>query len=640
VPPPSHQFPVKYRPDIDGLRAVAVLSVVGYHAFPGKAPGGFIGVDVFFVISGFLITAIILNGLAGDAFTLAGFYARRIRRIFPSVIVVLAVCVAFGWYALLADEFKQLGKHAAAGAGFVVNLVLAGESGYFDNAAETKPLLHLWSLGIEEQFYILWPLVLLIAWRRKRSLPVVVLGLAALSFIVSLTKVGSLVDPFYSPTTRAWELLTGGALALGAHGISVLPDLKLTNGLRNALSIGGALLVALAVLGLKAERSFPGAWALVPTLGAAALIWAGPAAWVNRAVLGNRVLVWIGLISFPLYLWHWPLLTFARIIESEMPPTSVRAAAVLLSIGLAWLTTAVVERPIRFGTRGWQWVGALALMMALVGTTGYAVSRMNGVPSRTGASLALLPGDIGHLQFHQYPANRWFTCTPETIAKQALMWEGFTRCLQSQEDEPVEIALVGDSHAEHLFIGLAEALPRQNVAFYIKSGLPFLNSPLFTDIYAHVLSSPSIKKVILTMYWAPAIVQSTAATIQAGTLQAARALLDRGKEVFITDDVPTFPFMPEKCGVRRRLARNQVCFVDRKNVDANQAETDHVLEAVVATEPRIRLIRTRRYFCDDINCSMAGADALLYRDANHLNINGSRYVVRRILKDYPALAGP
>jgi peptidoglycan/LPS O-acetylase OafA/YrhL len=161
---PTHP---KYRPDIDGLRAIAVLSVIGFHAFPEWIKGGFIGVDIFFVISGYLISTIIIENLKNDSFSFVDFYSRRIRRIFPALLLVLIASYAVGWFTLLAEEYAQLGKHIAAGAGFVSNLVLWNESGYFDAASDTKPLLHLWSLGVEEQFYVIWPLLMWITWKRK-----------------------------------------------------------------------------------------------------------------------------------------------------------------------------------------------------------------------------------------------------------------------------------------------------------------------------------------------------------------------------------------------------------------------------------------------------------------------------------------
>lgn len=173
----------KYRADIDGLRAIAVLSVVIFHAFPTMLPGGFVGVDIFFVISGFLISSIILGSLIENKFSFTQFYTSRIKRIFPALILVLVLSHAFGWFALLSDEYKQLGKHIASGAGFMSNFTLWHESGYFDNTAETKPLLHLWSLGIEEQFYIIWPLTLWIAWKYKTNILTLTLTLATGSLL-------------------------------------------------------------------------------------------------------------------------------------------------------------------------------------------------------------------------------------------------------------------------------------------------------------------------------------------------------------------------------------------------------------------------------------------------------------------------
>jgi peptidoglycan/LPS O-acetylase OafA/YrhL len=188
TPPPSgHLAHPKYRPDIDGLRAVAVLSVVVYHAFPSLLKGGFVGVDIFFVISGFLISIIIFSSLERDSFSFYDFYSRRIRRIFPSLLVVLISCYGFGWFALLADEYKQLGKHIAAGAGFGLNFILWSEGGYFDTPSETKPLLHLWSLGIEEQFYIVWPVLLWAAWKKKFNLFTISIVLFFISFGLNLS---------------------------------------------------------------------------------------------------------------------------------------------------------------------------------------------------------------------------------------------------------------------------------------------------------------------------------------------------------------------------------------------------------------------------------------------------------------------
>ena len=210
--PLSHKnlFRPKYRPDIDGLRALAVLSVVGFHAFPKSIKGGFIGVDVFFVISGYLISAIIFENLKNKSFSFSEFYARRVRRIFPALALVLIACHVFGWFVLLSDEYKQLGRHIAAGSGFVSNMVLWSEAGYFDNSADTKPLLHLWSLGIEEQFYLAWPMLLWLAWKSRINLLGVTVVILLASFYLNVAEVKKdVIGAFYSPITRFWELLVG-----------------------------------------------------------------------------------------------------------------------------------------------------------------------------------------------------------------------------------------------------------------------------------------------------------------------------------------------------------------------------------------------------------------------------------------------
>ena len=218
-PPGNSPSKLSYRPDIDGLRAVAVSAVVLFHAFPGFWPGGFVGVDIFFVISGYLISSIIFEGLDRGTFSLRFFYERRVRRIFPALIIVLACSLIFGWFVLLPYEYEQLGLHVAAGAGFASNLVLWSEIGYFDSEANTKPLLHLWSLGIEEQFYLLWPLLSIFLWRyssRRRMVSIILLFLASLTSNVLLVKHYPEAS-FYCPFTRFWELLAGSLLTLATR---------------------------------------------------------------------------------------------------------------------------------------------------------------------------------------------------------------------------------------------------------------------------------------------------------------------------------------------------------------------------------------------------------------------------------------
>ena len=373
----------KYRPDIDGLRAFAVLSVVLYHAFPQMVRGGFVGVDIFFVISGFLISKILFAELTEHRFSFAIFYGRRIRRIFPALAVCLAAVLAYGFVALTPPELAQLGKHVFFGAGFLSNIVLWSESGYFDSAATYKPLLHLWSLGIEEQFYILWPALLWVVFRLKakvgRLLAMLFLASFAINVALSITDISA---AFYLPVSRFWELLAGAALAWRRQ-------IVLSLNVRSWISFAGLAALLTSAAFFTAEMRFPGWLALLPVAGAVAVILAGPEAAVNRIVFSNRAVVFVGLISYPLYLWHWPLISYAYVIRLGKAPTPLMATAlVATSFLLAWATYRFIEYPIRFGAHRHRRTQIVAACMAVLGACGLAVWIKNGFPERFPA----LPG--------------------------------------------------------------------------------------------------------------------------------------------------------------------------------------------------------------------------------------------------------
>ena len=328
----SSRTALQHRTDIDGLRGIAVLSVVACHAFPSTLRSGFVGVDIFFVISGFLITSIILNDIANDRFSFREFYARRIKRIFPALAVVLAACLVAGALLLLPEDFRLLGKHAVAAVGFLSNFALWQEANYFDVAAESKILLHLWSLGIEEQYYLLWPLLIWTASRLRLNLFTLFLAIfaASLALCVKWTPLNQ-VAAFYSPASRFWELAAGSILAqltLSTPRAAVFIETTIANVIssvvfdrgavdkekiyRDFLSLAAFGLITSSVFVITRRHEFPGWWALLPVFGAYLAINAGPQAMLNRLLLTNRILVWIGLVSYPLYLWHWPLLVFAR----------------------------------------------------------------------------------------------------------------------------------------------------------------------------------------------------------------------------------------------------------------------------------------------------------------------------------------
>ncbi|MEY3863496.1 MAG: hypothetical protein RL183_381, partial [Pseudomonadota bacterium] len=452
---------ISYRPDIDGLRALAILPVVLFHAFPNLLPGGFIGVDIFFVISGYLITSILLKDIQAGSYSIKTFYARRVRRIFPALSVVLLFCLALGWIVLTAVEYRALGKHVAGGAGFIANFMFWKEAGYFDAAGDTKPLLHLWSLGIEEQFYIVWPLLLYFFAKRSWNILWMIAGVALLSFALNIVQVG--VDPsgtFYSPFSRSWELALGAFLAYQAiHPIASLATIIQRH--KNALSFLGFILIVLGFVVINEGRSFPGWWALLPVLGSGLLIAAGPEAIFNKRVLSKRLLIGIGLISFPLYLWHWPLLSFARIIYSETPPVDVRWVLVGTCIVLACLTYFIIEKPIRTSNKKRSLIWFLSILMFLICLAGVAVYKTKGVKSRHAGMLNADPASLNL----GADRGRWANdCGIPLEAKLIL------NSCYSPKDQKATHAVWGDSKGEAIFYGLAREAMNQKSPAWLMIG--------------------------------------------------------------------------------------------------------------------------------------------------------------------------
>ncbi len=445
----SHILHPRYRPDINGLRAIAVLSVLVFHAFPTLLPGGFVGVDIFCY---FRLPDIHhhFQNLRNGSFSFTDFYARRIRRIFPALLLVLFACLVAGWFSLVAEEYAQLGKHIAAGAGFVSNLALWSESGYFDTASSAKPLLHLWSLGIEEQFYLIWPLLPWLAWKKKLSIPATTLTLMLMSFGVNLSTVGSnAVAAYYSPIGRSWELLVGAFLAFRLASSTI----EKNHSHSNLRATSGLLLIAASIALIDKNALFPGWWALLPVAGTVLLLEAHDA-WFNRHVLSNRFIVWIGLISYPLYLWHWPLLSFAEILVGKVPAPEYRLLCLLAAIFLAWLTFLIIERPYRAKLYRLRQVFYLSALMALIGFLGFNIMNRDGLPFR-------------HEQLSpRKPANSkaaGFTSLGVSIQQDHVNYscEGLVLRTTKKVDtfchlvgsEPY-LAVIGDSHSNHLFFGL------------------------------------------------------------------------------------------------------------------------------------------------------------------------------------------
>ena len=370
----------KYRSDIDGIRAIAVLLVVVCHAFPSYLPGGFIGVDIFFVISGYLITSILIKDFEQNSFSIVNFYKRRVLRIFPALILVFIFILSVGWLFLFESEFISLGRHILASTIFSENLLLWSESSYFDTSSDLKPTLHLWSLAIEEQFYIFWPLIIYLSFKFRFKLVFTILGLFLVSFLINLYDIkNNPTAAYYSPLGRSWELLVGGLLAYFQKN-NIFTSAKF----ENLKSLLGLALIVVGLVFTKPEQNVPGFMALFPTIGTALLISAGNNAWINRKILSVQPMVFVGLISYPLYLWHWPFISFAYIIFGGLS-FKLALLCILTSFVAAYLTFILLEKPLR--TKGGEnnKVRVLSMCMVLVLffggliSTNYINSRLSDV---------------------------------------------------------------------------------------------------------------------------------------------------------------------------------------------------------------------------------------------------------------------
>jgi peptidoglycan/LPS O-acetylase OafA/YrhL len=659
-----------YRADIDGLRALAVLAVIAFHAFPEWVSGGFIGVDVFFVISGFLITTLIQDSLQQQSFSFRAFYASRVRRLFPALVIVLLACQVFGWFALLANEYKALGKHIAASTAFIPNFIFWSESGYFDYAADAKPLLQLWSLGIEEQFYLFWPIVIWLGLKYRVSVFKVGVAIFLGSLVLNLMMIEEAPSAaFFSPLTRMWELLSGCLLAYLVSSKppafeafnAKLGSIKL---IRHAISLLGLVLLLLGAILFDQDMLYPGVWALVPVLGTCFIIFTGNQSWINTSVLSNRFLVWIGLISFPLYLWHWPLLSFARIMEGSKPDWQIRAVLFALSFVLAILTYYFIERPIRFGRNLRFKTYVLIMVMSLLSALGLATYSQDGFKSRT--TDKAIEAQLTDLKFDIPDSEGWY-CQD--------MNHDSPRC-HSTGPNP-SVVVIGDSHALTIYSGLRERFKAkgQDIGLYGASdGCPPLLNVVIQDqggdfrnclkkgtqAVQRVIADAAIKEVILTsrgpMYttakgfgdveleqfgsWVLHFdgedkgVRSNEEVFALGLTKTLDALLAAGKKLTFLHDVPELGFDIRSCFAFRPMTITSrvvsPCAVSRKEFEARTEAYRAMVNKILLQRPEIKVIDLSAALCDEKWCWGARDDTLFYIDDDHLSHRGADYVVRKL----------
>ncbi|TWA69671.1 peptidoglycan/LPS O-acetylase OafA/YrhL [Azospirillum baldaniorum] len=625
-----------YRPDIDGLRAVSILSVLLFHAKFSLFSGGYIGVDVFFVISGYLIGSIVLNDAQRGRFSLADFYVRRIRRILPALFAALAVTTVLALFLLSPQELKSFAQNLAATTLFSSNIVYYLKSGYFENAAEMNPLLHTWSLGVEQQFYIVFPLAVLALIPYRRSVWVaVLLAAAAASFALGVSLVRDHpVAAFYLLPPRLWELVLGALLAFGA-----VPDSR-SRAVRELACAVGAALILVSVFALSEATAFPGYAALLPCLGAALVIHAGrsgPTA-VGRA-LTLRPMVFIGLISYSMYIWHWPLMVFARFYKGRdlsTKETLILLAAIAAVSVLSWRLIEVPFRKPRAASGAQSGVESDRQPAKVFARTGWAMAGLAGV------------GLIGHLsnglpqRFADYAPQdisgrelyKEHTCFLETDQPPEA-WSGLENCrIGSPKADAPTALLWGDSFAAHYVPGLqavADTLPF-NIVQYTASGCPPIkdlsvnarpNCQEFNRRVEELIDRNGIRIVIMAARWE--WYMDTNALDLRRLHETVDALLNRGIRIVVLGQSPVFRF---------RNPYDHTYFM--KSERAYSITGQAADQPVIAATQGARFIDTSDYFCDPDPCKalplcrIRDDQGFYFLDQGHFSTHGSTLIVQSI----------
>jgi len=621
----------RFRRDIQGLRALAVLPVVFFHAFPAALPGGFVGVDIFFVISGYLITRILHAELREDRFSIAGFYVRRIKRLFPALYLMLAVSLLLGLIMLPPEELRELAKTCLATIGFVANILFYNLSGYFDGQAELKPLLHTWSLAVEEQFYLVFPLALLAVWRLCRGwLPSLLWIAAGLSLAWSVRELG--IDAsraFYYPWPRTFELLIGAIIAVGA-----IPKIR-SDAVRDGFSLLGLALIAGSLLLLSESQPFPGLAALPPCIGAALILAAGEEGEsLAGRMLGFAPLVLVGSLSYSLYLWHWPALVFGRYLVLR-PLTALEAvAAIAVAFALAWASWRYVERPVL------QWrlphrpvlIGGVAIMASAAAVAALVVLG-NGLPQRLdplGRTMVAAGRDSSGFRAACHSGEQ------DVIAYDRLCAFGDQRATPS-------VAVWGDSFGAELVVAMGEKLApeKRSVLQITASGCPpslgysARDRPACSTYNDERLDElrrdPRIREIVLVAnylgFMADSPRQQTA--LLDGVERSALALHAAGKAVTLVYAIPRMPFVaPTALAMERLRGGDPGNFgQERSDFDRTDARVSARLDRIARETGAGRIVPAHK-LCGAQLCPayIAGA-GVLYFDHAHLSMSGVRYLL-------------
>lgn len=639
---------IRYRSDIDGLRAVAILPVVLYHAKIGPFVGGFTGVDVFFVISGFLITSMLMGDLSVGQYSIVDFYERRIRRIIPALIFVLVPVLICGLLTMLPHDLRTLGASAAATTLFSSNIFFWRTSGYFESASELSPLLHTWSLAVEEQFYVLYPLLLYLIWRFARARVFAVIAMFAIvSFLYNIYAVRAAPTfDFYMLPSRAWELMIGSLLCFDRQQVA-------HQRFRDIASLCGLALILLGIFNISESMPFPGFAALLPCLGAALVIFGGNfgPSWAGR-LLGTKPLVWVGLISYSLYLWHWPALVFARYISVGAPSWPVNVAVLAGAFALSFFSWRFVERPFRRSRhvgRGLLF-GLAAISMCATATTGAMLYLRRGLPARLPANIVALAQGADD----QTPYRNHCLYWPSTeIAKGRLC---DVRLGDKSSGTAPTFILWGDSHGDALSPAVSAAASRAHLAGInatLASCPPLLGVDLpfapdcarFNALVLATIQKQHIRNVILVARWAlyaegsrygifesgmtvlfAQTVAEQHAAFAAGLRRTLDALARTGVKTTVVGPIPE-----SRYDVPSTLARAAIFHVDVHpepavaDFRARQAFVLPLLEELRKAYG-FALVQPAEVLCGPESCAIVRDAKPLYYDNHHLSMTGAALI--------------
>lgn len=619
---------MNYRAEIDGLRALAVMPVILFHAGFEWFSGGYVGVDVFFVISGYLITTIIISEMAEGKFSIINFYERRARRILPVLFFVMAACLPFAWLWLTPSDLKDFGQSLVAASIFSSNILFWLESGYFDTATELKPLLHTWSLAVEEQYYILFPIFLILLGIKRAVI------LLPLVFVASLgaAQWGALNEPsatFYLLPTRGWELLVG---VFAAFYLKYNTYLK-SHAVNQIFSLLGFGMIVYSIVAFDETTPFPSLYALVPTIGTGLLILtAVPKTFVHH-LLSVSPIVGIGLISYSAYLWHQPLLAFAHHrLLGELSDLFLITLCIA-SLVMAWFSWRFVEKPFRDKKKTNR---KFIFCFSLVGVISFSIiglfiHKQDGYFEYIHKINPLIKfGDIGHDGFHSYVSDNFIECENETLARNAGIWNGFLRCQQTQAGDPT-IALFGDSHAEYLFLGIAEQ-SQKNAIYLSRGGDAFLGEVTHQYLIDHILETDEIDTILYSIYWSEKYNKLGEENLERRVLDTLMTFKNANKKVVLVADVPDFIFDAKSCYFINRFNEDKnSCSISLD--DYQQQRTYLPMLNSLAEELDLELIDPKVLFCNDEECHMVKDHTILYRDNDHLNIPASLMIGKFIVEN-------